>query len=355
MRKSALLLIPVMVLLGLVFGCVTVDYGYREATYAEKIERGTVLRQLSLSPALAEKILLLDPEQITEKDIREILFYAPAPRIINIHGGIYPVYLAMKSFSKFLIGMGYPETKIRDPKNGSYSYSCYESSEKLAGLIAWYYEKEGMRPMIIGHSQGGMQAVKVLYVLAGSFGEKINVWNPITDEPEDRYSIVDPITGHEQPVVGVKVAYASAVGSGGLTRFLPNQWSMAGKLRRIPDSVDEFTGFSMGLDLFGGDLLGFGGANRYESNGKAAVRNVRLPTGYNHVTIPVTAHLVEDEEIRDWINNYIPTEEPTLSVAFQRPSNNILWAADVWHSIKKHWVMEVQKLIRTKRDMRNAN
>src|SRR5208283_698329 len=228
-------------------------------------------------------------------------------------------------------------------------------SEKLAGLIAWYYEKEGMRPMIIGHSQGGMQAVKVLYVLAGSFGEKINVWNPITDEPEDRYSIVDPITGHEQPVVGVKVAYASAVGSGGLTRFLPNQWSMAGKLRRIPDSVDEFTGFSMGLDLFGGDLLGFGGANRYESNGKAAVRNVRLPTGYNHVTIPVTAHLVEDEEIRDWINNYIPTEEPTLSVAFQRPSNNILWAADVWHSIKKHWVMEVQKLIRTKRDMRNAN
>jgi hypothetical protein len=28
---------------------------------------------------------------------------------------------------------------------------------------------------------------------------------------------------------------------------------------------------------------------------------------------------------------------------------HILWAADVWYSIKKHWVLELQRRIRAKR------
>ena len=43
--------------------------------------------------------------------------------------------LCMKSFSEFLIGMGYPEISIRNPDDGSYSFSCYASSEKIAGAI----------------------------------------------------------------------------------------------------------------------------------------------------------------------------------------------------------------------------
>ena len=64
--------------------------------------------------------------------------------------------------------MGYPAGSLTNPSDGTYSFSCYESSEKIAGVIAWYYEKEGLRPMMVGHSQGGMQVVKVLRNLAAS-------------------------------------------------------------------------------------------------------------------------------------------------------------------------------------------
>jgi len=53
------------------------------------------------------------------------------------------------------------------------------------------------------------------------------------------------------------------------------------------------------------------------------VRNVRLPIGYNHVTVPATSHLAESQEIRDWINDYVPTEAPELNVTFQSSSRNI--------------------------------
>lgn len=339
-----------MVVLVLLSGCGVTKSQFREPSYTQSVKSGTVLRQYNLASPLEDEILALDPERVTGRDIREVLSQAPAPRIVNIHGGIYPVYLCMESFSQFLINMGYPEEKIRNPGNGSVSFSCYESSEKVAGIIAWYYEKEGMRPMLIGHSQGGIQAVKVLHELAGSLSKKLTVYNPLTSKFEDRDSILDPITGVERPVIGLELSYATAVGAGGFTRFLPNQWIMAGRLRSIPDTTLEFTGFVIGMDLLGGDLLGFGSVNRYTANGKAEVRNVRLPLGYNHVTVPVTAHLAESQEIKDWINNYVPTEEPKLNVTFQSSSRNILWAADVWHSIKKHWVMELQRLIHAKRN-----
>ena len=156
-------------------------------------------------------------------------------------------------------------------------------------------------------------------------------------------------------MVGLQVCYTTAVGAGGFTRFLPNQWNMTGRLRRIPDSTEEFTGFYMGLDLFGGDLLGFGGANAYEPLGKASVRNVQLPTRYDHVTVPATKHLLESQAVKDWINNYTPTAEPKVEVEFDSDSSHILWAADVWHSIKKHWVLELQRVIRAQRAQSHAS
>ncbi len=355
MRKNAAFALLTVLALMLLYGCAGTQYQYRQATYTEPLEKGRVLREVFLQPSLEDKILALNPERITERDIREVLSRAPAPRIINIHGGIYPVHLAMTSFSEFLIGMGYPEAKIRNPRDGAYSFSCYESSEKIAGAIAWYYEKEGMRPMMVGHSQGGIQAVKVLYELDGAFSDWVPVWNPLTGKTEERYSILDPITGVERPVVGVQLSYTTAVGSGGFTRFLPNQWIMTGKLRTIPDTTVEFTGFVIGMDLLGGDLLGFGPANKYAANGEAKVRTVRLPLGYNHVTVPATKHLVQSQEIMDWINDYIPTDEPKLNVTFQSNSGHILWAADVWHSIKKHWTLELQRVIQARRNMIDAH
>lgn len=352
-RKNTFLILFAIGLL-LLTGCAGSRYYYTETIYYQPIEKDSVLREFTLDPELEDTILSLDPDQISEQDIKEVLSRAPAPRIMNIHGGIYPVYLAMKSFSKFLIRMGYPEGRIRNPEDGSYSYSCYEDSERLAGFIAWYYEREGMRPMVVGHSQGGMQTVKILHVLSGAFGKSVFVWNPLTEMQEDIDNIIDPLTGRERPVVGIRVSYATAVGAGGITRLLPNQWNMFTRLRKIPDSVEEFTGFHMGLDIFGGDFMGFGSSNKYEPNGTAQVRNVELPVSYSHVFVPFTQHLAKEKDMRDWINNYVPTEKPVLNVTFESSSANILWAADVWHSIKKHWVIELQRLILAKRNLYDA-
>ena len=321
----------------------------RDPGRAQSIQKPALPWLLALARETEEKILALDPERITETEIREVLSLAPAPRIININGGIYPVHLLMESFSEFLIGMGYPEASLRNLANGGFTISCYRSSDEIAGMIAWYYEQEGMRPMIVGHSQGGMQTIKVLHKLAGNSSGKVRVWNPLTGQSEARYDITDPLTGETRPVVGLRVAYATAVGAGGLTRILPNQWGINPKLRQIPDSVEEFTGFYKAVDLIGGDFFGGKSANSYQPTGETIVRNVRLPAGYNHVTVPGTKHLLKSQEIKEWINNYQPTEEPKLDAQFDADSRHILWAADVWHSIKKHWVLELQRLIRAQR------
>lgn len=336
-------------------GCATSKQHSPDPLSTQQIEKRPALRELTVSRETEDKILALDPEHVSEREIREVLSQAPAPRIINIHGGVYPVYLFMKSFSQFLVGMGYPKASVRNPGDGTYSFSCYESSEKIAGMIAWCYESEGLAPIMVGHSQGGMQLVKVLRQLAGRYSKRLAVWNALTLTREERCYITDPLTGEARPVVGLQISYATAVGAGGLGRLLPNQWDMGTKLRRIPDSVEEFTGFYMGLDIFGGDFLGFGPLNKYKSSGKAVVRNVRLPIGYNHVTVPITKHLVRSQEIKDWINNYRPTDKPRLDARFDSSSAQILWAADVWHSIKKHWVLEVQRLILAKRALRHGD
>ncbi len=305
---------------------------------------------LPLSAATQAMILALDPENVTQKEIKEVLALAPAPRIINIHGGILPRHANMNSFSEFLIGMGYPAASIRHPNNGTYTFGYYDNSEMIAGVIAWYYESDGLRPMIVGFSQGGFQAMRVLHKLAGDSTDRLSVWNPLTGESEERYDITDPLTGRTRPVVGLQVSYACVAVAGGLGRLLPNQWNMNGQLRKIPDSVEEFTGFQKGLDPLGGDYMGYGPANDYAATGSAIVRNVRLPSGYGHASIPDTRHLAKNPAIRDWLSHYRPTATPTdtpqLDVKFAADSAHILWAAEVWYCIKKHWVLELQRKIR---------
>jgi len=336
----------------LLAGCGTYHRRGLEPVRARQLEQSLTRHELKLAPGLEEKILALDPANVTAQDIRDVLLNAPAPRVINIHGGLATVIARMVSFSEFLIGMGYPAVSLTNPSDGTYSFSCYESSAKIAGVIAWHYEKEGMRPMMVGHSQGGFQVVKVLYRLAEK-PSKLQVWNPLTWEKESRHEIIDPLTGEKRPVASLVLPYATSVGAGGLTRALPNQWDMCFRLHTIPDSVEEFTGFCKGRDLLGGDFLGYGPANHYEPNGKAVVRNVWLPTEYKHGSIPDTKHLLQSQELKDWINNYRPANElivtPQLDQQFDSNSSHILWAADVWYSIKKHWVLELQRLIRARR------
>ena len=162
----------------------------------------------------------------------------------------------MAPFAEFLIAMGYPAERLRNPRDGRYTYCSFTDSRELAGTLAWHYEREGSVPMLIGHSQGGMLTVKVLQDLAGASGDRITVWNPVTDAAEDRFTVVDPLTGVERPVVGLRVPYASALATGSLMRVLLGQWDMVARLRSVPDTVDEFTGYFIEWDLIAGTSPG---------------------------------------------------------------------------------------------------
>ena len=292
--------------------------------------------------ALADRILALDPDHITDADVRNVLAKGPTPRIMLIYGGIYAVKPIMQSFGYFLVRMGYPEARIRDPGDHDWSYSPYDDAAKLAGIVAWDYERTGVRPMLIGHSQGGMQAVKVLHELAGHFDPALRVYDPERGVFEDRTTIVDPLTHRTRPVIGVSVSYASAVGAGGATFLMPNQWSMVDKLQSIPDTVVDFTGFAIPIDFLGGD-------SHYAPNGTARVRNVDLPATYSHVFVPAAGTLPEDPEVRTWINDYEPGGKHDTSALPVEAAQHVLWAADVWYSVKKHWCLEAQRLVRAER------
>jgi hypothetical protein len=188
--------------------------------------------------------------------------------------------------------------------------------------------------------------------LAGDPEKKLHVWNPLINNEESREVIRDPLTGETRPVVGLKLPYATAALSGGIGRIVPSEWDMGSKLRKIPDSVEEFTGFQKGLDVLGGDYLGYGTANDYRSLGLARVRNVRLSSAGQHSTIPYTETLLGNPEAIRWVNSYQPTdrarEDLETNWDFGSQNARILWAADVWHSIKRHWVLELQRLIRAR-------
>ena len=310
--------------------------------------------RLTFDAALEERILGLDPERISENDVRSILAAGPTPRMILLHGAIYPSFLMMRSFATFLEGMGYPSDKLQDPADRSYSQSPYGSSERLAGEVAWYYEHDGVHPMLIGQSLGGMQAVKVLYELQGTFNDRIAVWDPYKDCAEARYSIVDPWSGRTRPVVGVSVSLASEMGAGGTAFVIPTQWNMLGRLRAIPDTVDEFVGFTILGDPIALTFSSADGASHNRASGAATVRNVTLPLGYNHVTVPVTHALALDPRARAWINDYVPNPARELRDPAEVDGANILWAAEVWFSIKKHWCLEAQQLIRARQTSRRS-
>jgi pimeloyl-ACP methyl ester carboxylesterase len=262
----------------------------------------------------------------------------------------------MVSFSDFLAGMGYPMQSITNAADGTYTFSCYESSEMIAGMIAWYYEKDGLRPMMVGHSQGGMQVVKILDKFAAQSSATLAVWNPLTWKRENRYEITDPLTGQKRPVAGLQLPYVTSMGAGGLTRILPNQWDMAFRLRTIPDSVEEFTGFYKGRDVLGGDFMGYGGMNLFKAIGTAKVRNIELPAFWKHGSVPDTRHLLKTQALRDRINAYTPDKPMGLDdpANTQPETLNLMWAQDVWCSIKKHWVLELQRLIKARRAAANG-
>jgi hypothetical protein len=308
-------------------------------------QTGGPLARLSLDRATEDRLLALDPERIPPEAVREVLAHAPAPRIIGLHGSV-PI-VTMAPFAEFLIAMGYPAERLRNPRDGRYTYSSFTDSREVAGVLAWHYERDGAVPMLIGHSQGGMLTVKVLQDLAGASGDRISVWNALTDSAEDRFTIVDPLTGADRPVVGLRVPYAAALATGSLMRVLLGQWGMVSRLRTVPDTVGEFTGYFIEWDVIAGSSPGTAQNDPYRPVGTAKVRNVTLPAEYSHVSLPAAGHLAANPVTRAWIERYAPGAEPPSQAGLD--TQNLLHAADIWFSVKKHWCLEAQRLVRAKR------
>ncbi|MEP6942495.1 MAG: hypothetical protein ABI981_06145 [Betaproteobacteria bacterium] len=294
-----------------------------------------------------ERILALDPENISAAQVREMLAAAPAPRIVALQGSV--TFVTMEPLAQFLVAMGYPEARLRNPADGSLSYSSFADSARLAGVLAWHYEREGMMPMLIGHSQGGMLAIRVLHELAGEFHSSIDVWNPLEDRDEGRAWITDPVDGKRRDVIGLKVGFASALATGKLPRIFLGQWSMLGKLRQIPDSVVDFTGVIILWDPIAGT---FPGGEPYRAQGSANVRNVELPAGTSHIGLPDMRTLGRDPATRAAIDAYRPVADGSASalegVVVDEPGK-LVAAAELWYGVKKHWCLEAQRVIRARR------
>lgn len=286
---------------------------------------------------VATRLRALDCASVHEADVRDVLARAGAPRIVLLQGSVPLV--TMEPFARFLVAMGYPEARLRNPGDGELSYSSFTDSAMLAGRLAFDYEQSGMEPMLIGHSQGGMLVIRTLYELAGAFHDTLHVVDPATGETLSRTSIVDPRTGRLRPVVGLHVAYAAALATGWLPRLVLGQWDMLSRLRKIPDTVSEFTGFILRHDPIEGNLLG---DSPYEALGRARVRNVVLPGSYHHLTLPLAAHLASDRTIRAWIDAW------SLRGSALTPSgdtSNLIHATDIWYSVKRNWCFQARGLL----------
>jgi hypothetical protein len=258
------------------------------------------LQSLRADPALVRLVLALNPERITSHDVAEVLSKCPAPRILNFNGS---AFRTMDQFSGFLTDMGYPEASVRDPAGGALSRGSYLGSGKVAREVAAAWHDDGLRPMLIGHSQGGSFVMEVLHSLEG------------------------------QPV-----CYAAAVATGQWMRIALGQWNRIPILRKVPDSVEEFSGYRLAGDFLGSDVPGLGNGGDYRAEGRAEVHNVQL-RGAGHIEIVNVRPLAGDPAARKWMDAYAPGAPAPQDA-------RLLFAADVWHYVTKHWCLELQRALR---------
>ena len=96
------------------------------AARAQPAANDTQAQTADVDPAIARRLQALDPERISAKDVAEVLARVPAPRIILLEGSI--ALVNMDPFAEFLIAMGYPADRIRNPRDGRMSGSSLPSS-----------------------------------------------------------------------------------------------------------------------------------------------------------------------------------------------------------------------------------
>lgn len=265
-----------------------------------------------------QRLLAIDPEHIGEQQLRELLALAPAPRVMLFQGSLGA---DMESFGAFLHAMGYPAQRLRNPATGRYSYSvrwdgchCAECEVLAAGLDAQHRD-EGMAPMLVGHSGGGVTVSRILQLLAAAEGAP-------------------------------RLPFAATLGTGALMRWVPGLPGCAAdvpQLGRVPASVRAFTGYRIAGDPFTA-LLGFGDYRAAEGgDAPARVRNVLLSSQVSHVRAFEVDGYAEQPQLRAWISSYQPGSDRPLPEVPGLDLSNLRHTADLWHSLKKHWALQARE------------
>jgi hypothetical protein len=291
----------------------------------------------------AERLRALDCARVSARDVAATLTHFSAPRIVALQGSI-PI-VTMAPLLAFFEAMGYPAERLVQSGPNPRSRSSFVDARRIAGELAWHYERDALVPMLIGHSQGGMIVVKLLHELAEArTSTSIPVWAPDSDAPQPRTTFVDPFTGRPRAVGSLEVGFASALVTGSLPRVLLGQWGMLPLLRDVPDSVDEFTGFAIPWDVIAGT-----GAEPapYRATGTARVRNVVLPETYSHIALPRTDHLAAQPTTRAWIDAFHPAASAPLPQADDVA--NLIVAAELWYSVKRHWCEGAKRIAERER------
>ena len=260
-----------------------------------------------------------------------------APRIVLLQGSLGIVTMA--PFGAFLEGMGYPVAALVDPRTGEMTTDSDLDGRTLAGMLAWQYERDGVWPVIVGHSKGGGVVIDTLRALAGAYGDDLALVDPRTHEPQARTHFLDPVTGETRRVVDLTLPLASAIATGRLPRILRGQFELASVLRDIPDSTERFVGFMIPYDPIAGTFAG--DEDPYRATGRAQVRNVVLPATTSHIGAPRADHLVRDPATRAWIDAYRPAAAPPMPEGVD--TTNLVQAAELWYSIKRAWCGEAQR------------
>lgn len=265
-----------------------------------------------------------------------------APRIVLLQGSLGIVTMA--PVGEFLAAMGYPASRLADPRTGAMTTDSDLDGRDLAGMLAWQVERDGARPIIVGHSKGGGVVVDTLRALAGLRGADLPVVDPRTGAAEARDRIVDPVDGATLRVTELRLPYAAAIATGRLPRILRGQFELARVLREVPDSVEAFTGFAIPFDPIAGTLAG--DEDPYVTTGAARVRNVVLPAQTSHIGAPLVAHLAREDTTRAFVEHYRPGSDAPWPSGVD--TSNLMLAAELWYDVKRAWCSEARRAAHSK-------
>ena len=206
-------------------------------------------------------------------------------------------------------------------------------------------------PMLIGHSQGGMLAIRVLLRAGRRIPRRDSGVESADRAIEPRTTIVDPLTG------------AGAPGRSASRFRMSPRWRPASCCRASARTVADARqaardsrhgrGLHRLLDRLGSDRRDLRpGSERYHADRHRAGAQRRCsPAGTSHIGMPHTRASRAQSGRRARGSTATDPRVAAARAAGRAgiDASNIVHAADIWYSVKKHWCLEAQRLIGARR------